>query len=157
MRTRRPLVACLPPPVPAAGRRVADATYVAGEPTWARGQRRSQTDFLGRCPSLAGWEFQAPESNPIGLRLGSGTAEGPVVWPNPSYVEAVDVVRGRLVDINESEDATAIEYLSRPGIEPVAGAHPPDDQRRRRLTLYVPRNASVQVMDRRWVTGRGSA
>lgn len=58
-------------------------------------ERRRVTDFLGRYPSLVGWEFQAPEGNPIGLRLGSDTAEIPVVWPNPGNNESEEAVLDR--------------------------------------------------------------
>ncbi|KZB82894.1 YaaC family protein [Amycolatopsis regifaucium] len=123
-------------------------------------ERRRVAAFLNRYPGLGGWEFQAPDGNPIGLRLAGDAAEVPVAWPNPGYAEAEDAVldrhtiqyRGRqrlafpvvggatepahpfllwwailyglsmlaryepkvwgsLIDINESADATAIEYF----------------------------------------------
>lgn len=58
-------------------------------------ERRSVTAFLRRYPSLTGWNFQAPEGNPIGLRFVGNEAEVPVTWPNPSYGETEDAILDR--------------------------------------------------------------
>ncbi|MFI5606858.1 YaaC family protein [Amycolatopsis sp. NPDC051903] len=58
-------------------------------------ERQRVIAFLDRYPSLTGWEFRAPDGNPIGLHLVGNAAEVPVAWPNAGYGEAEDEVLDR--------------------------------------------------------------